>query len=331
MDLRAEQLERHLEHIYLMAKTFAALDLQERGAIADTLLSLTGTFVGREHGALLLGDEGALEPAALRGGCEPDVIAAASSLWDSLAADRVAQILSADEIRARFPPGLPSCPRGIAAVAITVRDRLIGLLVLAAGPDEPSFDEIDLSFLTAVAGIGGLAISAADALRHEGELTREVEKAAAAERREAEEKGRVIAELDKKIDIIEHQNEQILALSAPILEVGHGALAVPLIGALDEQRSGEIMTRLLEEVVHRQARFILFDMTGVEDVSADMAEHFSRLVSAVSLLGAEGIITGIRPRVARVLVDLGVDLSRIRTLRSLRQGIDGARAAARGS
>ena len=87
------------------------------------------------------------------------------------------------------------------------------------------------------------------------------------------------------------------------------------------------MARVLEDVVARRARFILFDMTGVEDVSADMAEHFSRLVSAVSLMGAEGIITGIRPRVARVLIELGVDLSRIRTLRSLRQGIDAARAA----
>jgi anti-anti-sigma regulatory factor len=325
MDVRAERLERHLEHIDLMARTFAALDLQERDAIGDTLLSLTATFMSREHGVLLLSGERALVPVAWRGRCDMEAVTAAAPLWDSLAQDRVAQVLSVDALRARRPVGLPSCPRGLASVAITVRDHLLGLLVLAVGPDEPAFEEVELSFLTAAAGIGGLAISAADAVRHEGELARQIEKAAAAERRQAEEKGRVIVERDRQIAIIEQQSREILALSAPILDVGASVLAVPLIGSLDARRSAEIMVRLLDEVVQKQARCVLFDMTGVEDVDADMAAYFTRLVAAIALTGAEGIITGIRPRVAKTLVTLGVDLGRIRTLRSLRQGIDAAR------
>jgi anti-anti-sigma regulatory factor len=214
----------------------------------------------------------------------------------------------------------------LAAVALAVRDHVLGLVVVGSGPHEEPFDDADLAFLTAVAGIGGLALSAGGVVLAEAALSKELEQTAAAERLQAEEKGRVIEELDTKLHVIERQHREILALSAPILDVGPGALAVPLIGALDARRADEIMGRLLTEVASRGAQFVLFDMTSVEDVDPAMAAHFVKLVSAVGLMGAEGMVTGIRPRVAQVMVELGVDLGQVRLWPTLRQGIEAARS-----
>lgn len=325
MDDRAQRLERHLENIYLMAKTFAAIEIHESAAIADTLLSLAATFLGREHGVLLLGSEENLTIGALRGHCTETAVLVAMSLWQRLATDQIAQVVGPDECARHGTIDSQLCVHGLSAVALSVRDHVLGLLVVGSGPYEEPFDTGDLSFLTAVAGIGGLALSAGQLLLAQASLSRQLEQAVAAERREAAEKGRIIEELDNKLHVIEGQQREILALAAPILEVGPGALAVPLIGALDARRADEIMGRLLTEVSAREARFVLFDMTSVEEVDPAMAEHFVKLVSAVKLMGAEGLVTGIRARVAQVMVNLGVDLGSVRLLPTLRQGIEIAR------
>lgn len=329
MNESAQRLERHLENIYLMAKTFAAIEIHEPAAIADTLLSLTGTFLGREHGVILLGSAEHLKIEALRGDCQEQSVLAARALWERLASEQIAQVVGPDECRQHGAIKQELCVHGLAAVALAVRDHVIGLLVVGSGRDEVPFDDADLAFLTAVAGIGGLAFSAGGVVLAEAALSKELEKTAAAERRLAEEKGRVIEELDTKLHVIERQHQEILALSAPILDVGPEALAVPLIGALDAHRAEEILSRLLEEVASRQVRFVLFDMTSVEEVDPTMAGHFVKLVSAVGLMGAEGMVTGIRPRVAQVMVEQGVDLGRVRLLPTLRQGIEAARKVRR--
>ena len=132
---------------------------------------------------------------------------------------------------------------------------------------------------------------------------------------------RVELELRDKLTTIEQQQRVISELSTPIIEVWDKVMALPLLGAVDATRAGAVMTNLLAEVVGKAAHFVLLDLTGVEAVDEATASHILDLIRAVRLLGAEGIITGIRPSVAQTMVMLGVDLQGIVTHASLRQGL----------
>jgi rsbT co-antagonist protein RsbR len=81
------------------------------------------------------------------------------------------------------------------------------------------------------------------------------------------------------------------------------------------------MERLLDEIVARQSRFVILDITGVEIVDTKTADNFIKVMKAAQLLGARCVLTGIRPAVAQTLVDLGLDLSSIATLRNLQEGL----------
>ncbi|MGK4000225.1 PAS domain-containing protein [Sorangium sp. So ce1024] len=132
---------------------------------------------------------------------------------------------------------------------------------------------------------------------------------------------RVERELRDKIALIEQQRAVIRALSTPIIEVWDRVLTVPMLGALDGARAGVVMEDLLADVSRRGARFAILDLTGVEAMDTDTAAHLFRLVQAIRLLGAEGIITGVPPSGAQAMVALGVDLKGITTLASLREGL----------
>ncbi len=120
---------------------------------------------------------------------------------------------------------------------------------------------------------------------------------------------------------IEEQAAQIRVMSVPILDVGQGALAVPLIGVLDEERSSELAGRLLPELTARRAANVILDLTGVETLDAAGAASVLKVVRAVELLGARPILTGIRPQLAELLVRSGVNLEGILTLRTLASGL----------
>lgn len=140
-------------------------------------------------------------------------------------------------------------------------------------------------------------------------------------RREVEERARTEAELREKIALVERQEAAIRALSNPIIEVWEGVLALPMIGIIDSQRASEMMDRLLGDVVRTGCRFAILDLTGVELIDTQTADHVIKLVRAVELLGAKAIITGIRPAVAQTMILLGVDLSAMTTLANLREGL----------
>ena len=124
---------------------------------------------------------------------------------------------------------------------------------------------------------------------------------------------------------IEEQAAQIRVMSVPILDVGQGALAVPLIGVLDEERSSELAGRLLPEITARRAANVILDLTGVDTLDAAGAASVLKVVRAVELLGARPILTGIRPMLAELLVRSGVDLGGILTLRTLASGLAACR------
>lgn len=314
------RLESYLEHLYLMATTFSALTLHERLALGDTLLSLTCSFLSRSAGALFLDQGAGLASGVLYGPLDDALLAQGAPLWSALAAERAAQVVSPT----RLPEALRAVPAfacGMAAVAITLDDRAAALLIVGAAADEDPFGDADLSFLTAAAGIGALSFASAAAINAQQQLAQEKELAAEKARRETEEKSLLLKELDQKLAIIDNQHQQILALSSPILEVWRGVLLLPIIGAVDERRGAEIMARLLSEVVAKHATYVIMDVTAAEVVSGKAADQLVHLIAAVRLLGTRGIITGIRPAVAELLVSLGADLSSIVTLRSLEDGL----------
>ncbi|XXY51640.1 AAA family ATPase [Sorangium sp. So ce269] len=121
--------------------------------------------------------------------------------------------------------------------------------------------------------------------------------------------------------LIEQQREVIHALSAPILQVWDGVLAVPLIGILDGDRAAELMQSLLNAVSRGNVRFAILDTTGVEAIDEAVADHLVRIVRAVGLLGVRAIVTGIRPAVARTMTSLDIDMRVLGTHATLREAL----------
>lgn len=134
---------------------------------------------------------------------------------------------------------------------------------------------------------------------------------------------RVLAEqvLQEKLSVIQAQQEAIRSLSIPIIEVWEGVLTLPVVGVVDANRAVEMTQALLEAVVRSRCRYAIVDLTAVGSMDAEIASHLVTIIQAVELLGARGIIVGIQPAVARVLVEIGVDLSRILTRSNLRDAL----------
>lgn len=131
----------------------------------------------------------------------------------------------------------------------------------------------------------------------------------------------LVAAEAEKLDVITRLRTAVEQLSTPILELWEDVLALPVIGIVDSRRSAEMMERLLHEIVQKQSRFVIIDLTGVEVIDTSTADHFMKLVKAVGLIGARCILTGIRPAVAQTLVDLDVSFGQLETLRNLRHGL----------
>jgi rsbT co-antagonist protein RsbR len=133
---------------------------------------------------------------------------------------------------------------------------------------------------------------------------------------------RAEAELRERLDQIQEQQRLIKDLATPIIEVWEGVLTAPLMGVVDGERTTEMMERMLGEVARVRARHAILDLTGVEHVDARTAAYLVDLVRAIRLLGAEAIVTGIRPSVAQIFVEVGADLSAIPMRSNLRSGLE---------
>ena len=120
---------------------------------------------------------------------------------------------------------------------------------------------------------------------------------------------------------IRQQSQEILELSTPVIQIWDGIVAVPLIGNLDSQRTQLFMERLLERIVETNSPMALVDIQGVPTIDTQTAQHLIETITAVRLLGAQVILTGVRPVIAQTLVHLGVDLSGITTRASMAAGL----------
>jgi PAS domain S-box-containing protein len=120
---------------------------------------------------------------------------------------------------------------------------------------------------------------------------------------------------------IQQQSREIMELSTPVMQVWQGVVAAPLIGSLDSQRTQQFMERLLMRIVETNSPVALVDIMGVPTIDTQTAQHLIETISAVRLLGAQVVLTGVRPAIAQTLVHLGIDLSGIITRSSLAAGL----------
>jgi len=118
-------------------------------------------------------------------------------------------------------------------------------------------------------------------------------------------------------EVIARQNQDLLELSTPVVKLWDGVLALPLIGTLDSARTQVVMESLLQKIVETSADVAIIDITGVPTVDTLVAQHLLKTVTAARLMGAECIISGIRPQIAQTIVHLGVNLGDVITKASL--------------
>jgi len=118
-------------------------------------------------------------------------------------------------------------------------------------------------------------------------------------------------------EVIVHQQREMLELSTPVVQLWQGVLGLPLIGTLDSARTQVVMENLLRSIVETGATIAVIDITGVPTVDTLVAQHLLKTVAAARLMGADCIISGIRPQIAQTIVHLGVDLNAVTTKATL--------------
>ncbi|HEY4131935.1 MAG TPA: STAS domain-containing protein [Gemmatimonadaceae bacterium] len=118
-------------------------------------------------------------------------------------------------------------------------------------------------------------------------------------------------------EVIRRQQQDMLELSTPVVKLWDGVLALPMIGTLDSSRTQIVMESLLQRIVETGAELAIIDITGVPTVDTLTAQHLLKTVTAARLMGAECIISGIRPQIAQTIVHLGVELTGVTTKSSL--------------
>jgi rsbT co-antagonist protein RsbR len=117
--------------------------------------------------------------------------------------------------------------------------------------------------------------------------------------------------------VIKRQQEELLELSTPVVELWDNIVALPLIGTLDSARTQVVMENLLQKIVENEAMIAIIDITGVPTVDTLVAQHLLKTVAAARLMGADCIISGMRPQIAQTIVHLGVNLSEVVTKATL--------------
>ena len=113
--------------------------------------------------------------------------------------------------------------------------------------------------------------------------------------------------------VIQRQQEEMLELSTPVVTLWDGIVALPLIGTLDSARTQVVMESLLQAIVQTNSRFAIIDITGVPTVDTLVAQHLLKTITAARLMGAECILSGIRPQIAQTIVHLGINLQDVIT------------------
>ena len=142
-----------------------------------------------------------------------------------------------------------------------------------------------------------------------------------AQRREIESKQATIDSLEAARREIETQRMTIEALSTPVIEVWDGILTLPLLGYFNDERTEQMTEQVLEAVVRTSARYVILDFTGITALDVNTATNFLRVVSAIGLLGARGVLVGIQPALAQPMAEDGGNFSNVSVYQNLRQAL----------
>jgi rsbT co-antagonist protein RsbR len=118
-------------------------------------------------------------------------------------------------------------------------------------------------------------------------------------------------------EVINRQQQEMLELSTPVVKLWDGILALPMIGTLDSARTQVVMESLLQKIVETESQMAIIDITGVPTVDTLVAQHLLKTITALRLMGADCIISGVRPQIAQTIVHLGVDLQGVTTKATL--------------
>jgi rsbT co-antagonist protein RsbR len=118
-------------------------------------------------------------------------------------------------------------------------------------------------------------------------------------------------------EVIARQQQELLELSTPVVKLWDGILALPLIGTLDSARTQVVMENLLQQIVQTGAGIAIIDITGVPTVDTLVAQHLLKTIAAARLMGADCIVSGVRPQIAQTIVHLGVELGDVVTKATL--------------
>jgi rsbT co-antagonist protein RsbR len=130
--------------------------------------------------------------------------------------------------------------------------------------------------------------------------------------------------VEERERVIREQQDAIRELSTPVLQVRPRLLILPIIGMLDSQRARQLTEQLLGAIQSQRAKLVVIDITGVASIDVEVANHLVQTVEAARLMGASAIVTGLSSKIAQTLVDLGVDLSMLRTVGDLQGGLEEA-------
>ena len=122
-------------------------------------------------------------------------------------------------------------------------------------------------------------------------------------------------------EVIRRQQEEMLELSTPVVQIWEGIVALPLIGTLDSARTSVVMESLLQTIVDTRSELAIIDITGVPTVDTLVAQHLLKTVAAARLMGADCIISGIRPQIAQTMVHLQIDLSAVTTKATMAEAL----------
>ncbi|WP_395748901.1 STAS domain-containing protein [Prosthecobacter sp.] len=125
-------------------------------------------------------------------------------------------------------------------------------------------------------------------------------------------------------EVIRRQQEELLELSTPVVKMWDGIVALPLIGTLDSSRTSVVMESLLQRIVETGSEIAIIDITGVPMVDTLVAQHLLKTVAAARLMGADCIISGIRPQIAQTMVHLAIDLSAVMTKATMAEALKAA-------
>ncbi|MHB8914369.1 MAG: STAS domain-containing protein, partial [Thiobacillus sp.] len=127
--------------------------------------------------------------------------------------------------------------------------------------------------------------------------------------------------LEEKELTINAQQDELRETATPITEIWDGVLTLPIIGTLDSNRTMLMMEALLNRIASERASAVVMDVTGVRSINSQVSHHLIQMVRAIQLMGADAILTGIRPEIARALTSLNIDLGNVTTRASLSDGL----------